>query len=162
MYIPEETSGPSKVYFRPILKLQSRTTVSKDISLDLLWHTSLLFYYKGSHPSWSGYMTDVSSGAYPGKFGINFLPIIDLNSNDMTWIYSTLRFDLDQSTKLHLETPVIIFDQPLWLKASEIVNAKCMSIIVLILGGFHLMMSYFGRLVGLLKGAGLKEVFQTI
>ena len=34
--------------------------------------------------------------------------------------------------------------------------------IALLLGGFHLMMSYLGRLSRLMKGAGLKELFQTI
>ena len=159
-YIPEQTSGLSKVYFRRILELQSPTTVSPDISLDLLWHTSL-FFHKGNRPSWSGFMTDISVGAYPGKSVINFLPIIDLNPTDMTCIYSTLRFVLDQSAKLHIETPVLTFDQPLWLKATEIINAKCMPI-VLILGGFHLMMSYLGSLGGLMNGAGLKEVLHTI
>lgn len=34
--------------------------------------------------------------------------------------------------------------------------------IVLILGGFHLMMSYLGSLGGLMKGAGLKKVLHFI
>ena len=79
----------------------------------------------------------------------------------MICIFSTLRFVRDQSIKLHLKTHVITLDQPLSLKASKIVNAKCVSI-VLILGDFHLMMSYWGCLGGLMKGAGLKEVFHFI
>ena len=58
----------------------------------------------------------------------------------MTCIFSTLLFVIDQSEKLRIQTPVITFDQPLWLKATEIVSAKSLHV-VLVLGGFHLMMT---------------------
>ena len=99
-------------------------------------------------------MTDVSVGDYPGKSTISFLTILDMDPNDPTCIYSVLLFISKQAEHLNIETPVITFDQPLWLKA--LVNAKLMQI-VLILGGFHLMMSFLGSI-----GSGLKDALQTI
>lgn len=123
-------------------------------------HTSLSFY-NGSRPGWSEFMADVSVGVYPGKSVINFLPKIDLNPNEITCIYSTLRFVFDQSTKLLLKTAAILFEQPLWLKASEIVNAKC-----LLHSPYTWRLLPYGELLvvlrGLMKGAGLKEMFLSI
>ena len=71
-------------------------------------------------------------------------PIINLNPNDMTCIFSTLNFITEQAKQLEIVTPVVTFDQPLWLKSAEIIAAKSMKI-VNVLGGFHLMMSFLGR-----------------
>ena len=105
-------------------------------------------------------MTNISSGTYPGKSKIMFLPIIDLSPTDPTCIYTTLEFVIDQAKSLNVRTPVLTFDQPFWLKATEIANCKSMNI-VLILGGFHLMMSFMGSIGSLMKGSGLSEAFST-
>ena len=69
-------------------------------------------------------MTGISIGEYPGKSIINILPIIDLDPTDMSCIYSTIKFVVGEATKLGTETPILTFDQPLWLKGTKIVNAK--------------------------------------
>ena len=63
-------------------------------------------------------MTQVCDGSYPGKSTVSFLPIIDLNPSDLSCIYSTLSFIIEQSKVLNVKTPVVTFDQPLWLKAT--------------------------------------------
>ena len=79
----------------------------------------------------------------------------------MSCIYSTLKFVESQSKALNQESPVLTFDQPLWLKATGIVTAKSMKI-VLILGGFHLMMSFLGSIGMVMNGSGLSEALQTV
>ena len=86
-------------------------------------------------------MSDVSIGDYPGKCQISFFPILDMNPSHFTCIYSVLLFVIDQAKVLDIDTPVITFHQPLWLNATEVVQAKSLPI-VLILGGF----SYVGEL----------------
>ena len=88
------------------------------------------------------------------------LPIIDLDPTDMNCIYSTLLFITNQATSLHVDTPVVTFDQPLWLKATEIVQILDLEI-VLILGGFHMMMSFAGSIGTLMNGSGLDAVLKT-
>ena len=79
----------------------------------------------------------------------------------MTCIFSTLLFVIDQSEKLRIQTPVITFDQPLWLKAMEIASAKSLHIVP-VLGEFHLMMSFAGSIGSLMKGSGLMEALQNV
>ena len=160
-YIPPEVSGLSKIVFKPCVQLMLPLVLPPDTTLDLLWHTTFFFTADNLRPSWSGYMANVCSGDYPGKSTVNVLPIIDLDPYDMSCIYSTLLFVIDQSKQLRIEVPVLTFDQPLWHKATEIANAMSLSI-VLILGGFHLMMSYVGSLGFVMKGSGLQEALETI
>ena len=93
-----------------------------------------------------------------------FLPIIDLSPTDPACIYTILEFVIDQEKSLNIRTPVLTFDQPLWLKATERANCNSMNI-VLILRGFYLMMSFMGSslvLIGsLMKGSGPSEAFST-
>lgn len=98
---------------------------------------SAVFFRQYERPNWSGYMTNISSGPYPGKSTIAFLPIIDYSPTDPTCIYTTLEFVIDQENSLNIRTPVLTFDQPLWLKATEIANCKSINA-VLIFEGFHL------------------------
>ena len=73
-------------------------------------------------PNWSGFMQTVSVGLHNPKSEIKMLPIIDLNSSDYNCTYSTLLFIKQQAPKLNIITPCIVFDQPLWLKAIEVVE----------------------------------------
>ena len=66
---------------------------------------------------------DIIKGEFPGKAVVHMLPITDLNPSNMTCIYSTLCFILNQANSLNIKTPVVTFDQPLWIKAVEIVQA---------------------------------------
>ena len=111
--------------------------------------------------NWSGYMQNISDGAYPGPSHISFLPIIDLNPNDETCIYSTLLFIQKQATYLNIETLVITFDQPLWLKATETIILKSLDIVCRV-GGFHLLMSFLGSVGKIMEKSVIEELLQTI
>ena len=89
-------------------------------------------------------MTDSSHGHYPGKSTVSFLPIIDMDPTDLPYIYSTIAFIIDQANSLEIQTPVITFDQPLWLKANEIVQTKELNV-VLMLGGVSHDDEFYGK-----------------
>ena len=72
------------------------------------------------------------------------LPVIDINSNNATCIYSTLLFVIEKSKKLNVTTPSITFDQPLWLKGLEIITAKKLDIVLL--PGFDMLMPFYGSI----------------
>ena len=118
-YVAPEVTGLSKIEFKSLLELQRPYILPLDTSLDLLYHVSI-FFSKCSRPNWSGYMTNNSAGNYPGKSTISILPIIDLDPTNLSCIYLTLRFVEEQSKLIDIETPVVTFDQLLWLKATEI------------------------------------------
>ena len=100
--------------------------LSRDTITDLLWYAIYFNPRKNSHtrPGWNGYMSKVTAGDFPGKSVVNMLPIIDVNPGDMSCIFSTLTFIINQAKELNITTPVLTFDQPLWLKANEIKYEK--------------------------------------
>ena len=132
-------------------------------NIDLLWKTSLLL--QTPRPEWSGFMQMVKHGHHAGKSSVMFLPIIDMNPNDMSCIYSTLHF-ISEHARKHSATPIVTFDQPLWWKAHMIVeseaNDSVIHSIVVRLGGFHTEMSFLGSIGHIMEGSGLLEVLQLV
>ena len=59
---------------------------------------------------------------------------------------------------MNVGTPCVTFDQPLWLKATDIIHAESLPIICR-RGGFHTLMSFLGSIGILMAGTGLKDVF---
>ena len=106
-------------------------------------------------------MQMLSTGQYPGRTAVNMLQIIDLDPTNMSCIYSTLNFIAEQVQTLNVITLVVTFDQPLWIKATEIVNALKLQI-VLILGCFHMLMSFAGSIGTLMGSFGLSSALETI
>ena len=106
-------------------------------------------------------MQRMSHGNHLPSAAITLLPIIDLNPTDYTCIYSTLLFVINQCKKLNITTPSITFDQPLWLKATEIAIEKSLDIVIH-LGGFHTLMSFAGSLGFVMDGSGIESVFKTV
>ena len=66
-------------------------------------------------------------------------------------------FIQNQADKLNISTPVVIFDQPVWYKASGIVAEKKLDIVCW-LGGFHILMRFIGSICYVMGGSGLAEV----
>ena len=75
--------------------------------------------------------------------------------------YSTLLFIEQQAASVNIETPCVTFDQPLWLKAVEIVKSKSINIVCR-LGGFHLLTSFLGSVGKFMECSELAELFQTV
>ncbi len=99
-------------------KLHSFRAKDPTAYLDTLWKCSVMF---GSpRPAWFGMMQLVHHGKHHGKSSVMFLPMIDMNPNDVTCVYSTLKFIEDHAFR-HDVTPIVTFDQPLWWKASMII-----------------------------------------
>ena len=84
-----------------------------------------------------------------------------MDLTDMTYIYSILNFISKWAKFLHIPTPVVTFDQPLWSKATEIVNKMQMNIVSLLVG-FYTAMSFTGTMGAIMSGSGLQNAFETI
>ena len=115
-------------------------------------------------PSWSGYMQIIMQGSGSYEISkINPLPFINMDPNNLTTIYSALRFSSDHCHKHGIATCLVTFDQPLFMKASEIVAASAeLSNVVVRLGGFHLLMSYMGAVGHIMSGSGLEYLWSTV
>ena len=132
-------------------------------NLDLLWKCS--GFFSKPQPSWQGVMQMIHQGSHPGKSSIKFLPMIDMSSSDPSCIYSTLCFVSEHAQKYN-STPIITFDQPLWLKEFLIIEEEPshsdLKNIVVRLGSFHTEMSFIGAIGHLMADSGLKEVLETV
>ena len=116
-------------------------------------------------PSWSGMMQKSHQGIHPGKSSVMFLPMIDMSASDVICIYSTLEFISSHARQYHV-TPIKTFDQPLWWKALNIIDAEPAASnlhdIVLRLGGFHTQMSFLGCIGHLMAASELQQVLELI
>ena len=123
-YIPPNTSGLSKIKLKPRSGLKCRHDTGDCENINSLWHSA--HFFKKHRPGWSGYMLDVCPGFCPleRKAKITYCPIIDLDPNDMSCIYSTIMFVISKAKTLQVNTPCLTLDQPFWLKATEIIQAK--------------------------------------
>ena len=92
------------------------------------------------------------------KSTITFSPIIDLNPNDKSCIYSTLLFVIEQAKRMCVPVPCVTFDQALWLKTCCIIEEAGLDIVAR-LDGFHKLMSYQGAIGKVMKGSGIEELF---
>ena len=66
-------------------------------NLNLLWKISLPLC--PSRPGWSGTMQAICKGEHPGKSSVHFLPMIDLDPTNMSCVYSTLLFVVEENRK---------------------------------------------------------------
>jgi len=157
--VSHHTSKPPLTY----KELTAMEITDPTAHIDLLWDMS--FFVRPSRPSWSGMMQTVHHHEHPGKSSVLFLPMIDMNSSDMSCIYSTLHYVCKQA-KSYGVTPVVTFDQPLWWKAMVIQQSEpvgsCIKSVVLRLGGLHTEMSFLGSIGHLMAGSGLSEVLETV
>ena len=110
-------------------------------------------------------MQTVSNGNHPGRAATLLMPIIDLKATDPVCILSTMHFVAEQSAR-HNMTPVLTFDQPFYWKSMSIKeqqdDSSGLRNIVLRIGGFRQMMSFFGSIRYIMQGSGLQALFELI
>ena len=94
-----------------------------------------------------------------------FLPVIDMYPGDKTCIASALEYICKLAFKCNFP-PVVTFDQPLFWKASELLEEapdnSPLKDVILLLGSFHTFMSLLGVKGTLMDGSGLKDILETI
>ena len=147
----------SSLVYRELSDLKAQDSLS---NLDLLFKLTQPLI-ESPRPSWSGTMQLVFKGNHPPSATVQFLPMIDIDPGNLTCIYSTLLFIVDQANRYGI-TPIITFDQPLWWKALMIIlnepEDSHMKSIVLRLGGLHIQMSFLGCIGHIMAGSGLEDV----
>ena len=143
--------------------LSNRMVAYPHSAMDFLWKISPVLSV--DRPLWSGFMQMVHQGDHRQTSSAMFLPMIDLDPNDPTCIYSTLIYICSHARKYNC-TSIITFDQPLWWKANMIVESQPGSSelhsVVVRLGGFHAQMSFLGSIGHLMKGSGIEDLLKVI
>ena len=161
-YIPPAKSEFQAIKMKPIIELLFPYVLPRTMNDDIGWNLAGLFSgEEAPRPNWSGYMQLNTKGKDASACKFTFLPIINMNPSSPTCIYSTLLFIEDQCRQFGIDTPSVTFDQPLWLKATQIVKDNSMNTVVH-LGGFHTLMSFVGSIGTLMDGSGISDALKTI
>ena len=98
------------------------------------------------------------------KSSVFFLPIIDLPASNMTCILSTMQYVSDLAES-HNQPTILTFDQPLFFKASLIINessSQQLKQVCLLLGSFHTLMNLLGSIGTIMDGTGIRKVLAQI
>lgn len=148
---PQEHPNPNP----PSLKLATL--------LDNLWMASYFLSDPAQCPSWRGFnQTVVTQGQYDIS-RIEILPFLNHDPNHADTIYSALAYAQSLAEKHQLGVCPVTFDQPLYIKAAEIVQASPdLTNPIVRLGGFHLVMSYMGAIGYIMSGSGLQGQWETV
>ena len=96
-----------------------------------------------------------------GKSVVTMLLMINLHITSRTALHSLLCFVVEQSKNNKLPTASITFDQPLYVKTSEVVMSHKMEAFVR-LGDFHQLQSFLGSIGSLMEGSGLRRALETV
>lgn len=131
---------------------------------DVLWMCGK-FGEVANIPGWRGFMETLNIEQKFERSKVIYLPF--LNSPPSSYdIYTVLYAAVEKSRKLGIKTTFVTFDQPLYVKARDIVKAigkdSDLGNVVPRLGGFHLLMSFLGSIGFIMAGSGLKDLLSVI
>ena len=145
--------------YNDVQKFECSAAVNQGLKIPDIPENQFILYSadKVDHNTRTLMMQAIHCGSHPGKSSTVLLPMIDMDSSNMSCIYSTLKFICSQARKLQV-TPVLTFDQPLWFKATMIVENEPdnsdIKQLVLRLGGLHVQMSFLGSIGHVMAGSG--------
>ncbi|XP_031335335.1 uncharacterized protein LOC116165167 isoform X2 [Photinus pyralis] len=162
-----EKTGPglAAIQINPLtLNFSHKSLVSPSAS-HLLW-------LYGKHMNrlgiggWNGFMEDLTRNKPHDITYINCQPFINSPPSDYNTIYTALLSSVEKSKSLNQQSTIVTFDQPLYLKAREVIASRQgdpeLQHVILRLGGFHLLMSFMGAVGFIMEGSGLSELFNLI
>lgn len=90
--------------------------------------------------SWTSFMENITENQESCKSRIICLPFVNSPPNDYSTIYTTLHKAVERSKKLGQTTTIVTFDQPLYMKARDIISAEgnnsILSNVIIRLGDF--------------------------
>ena len=133
-------------------------------NIDSLWLSSVAVGITPG-PSWGGFNQLVTE-SMDNTFCISdttALPFINLDPSDMSTIYTALVFAKHEATTYNKRYCIVTFDQPLFIKAVDIVHASSnLTGIIVRLGGLHMAFSYMGADGYIMSGSGVEQMWGSV
>ena len=117
-------------------------------------HASLLI------PGWTGFNIKVANNVVITASNISYLDTIDAPATDLKTAYEVLCRACEIRDRLGLKAVACVFDQSFYAKAMEVFwkNKEIFSDLVIMMGGFHLLMMLLGIIGNRFGDAGLIEL----
>ena len=130
---------------------------------DVLWLCLKILLNSDKVKGWNGFMEEITSHLEYDVSSIIYLPFINKASGHYDTIYTDVRYDIQETEKIGQHTTVVTFDQPLYVKARDLVAQHAeLGNVVVRLGGFHTLLSYLMCIGHIMAGTGLQEVLSLI
>ena len=113
--------GLKQVFVGPLLPPNPDPSGLKSyVRIDDMWLASFFVTEIGSCPSWSDFNQTICQGKFETS-KIDILPFVNYDPTQPDTLYSALSFVQDCTRKYKLGAVPVTFDQPLYIKAAEIV-----------------------------------------
>ena len=109
---------------------------------------------------WTGFNIAVRNEVEVSKANIGYLPTIDAPATDLSTVYEVLNQSLKIKDSLKLQSIVVVFDQALYAKATEIKwkHKEKFSNLILRVGVFHTICTLLGIIGKRFQDAGLRDI----
>ena len=115
--------------------------------LDILWMARFIMFNPNECPLWSGFNQAVVTQGLYDISRTEILRFLNHNPNHVDTIYSALSYAQYLAEKYQLGICPVTFDQPLYIKAAEIVQSTPhLTKLIIRLRGFLFVMSYTGAI----------------
>jgi len=135
--------------------------------MECAWRKNLLWVLvrihasqKQSVPGWTGFNILVRNNQEVAKDNVGYLPTINAPATNMSAVYQVLINSLQIKETLSLQSTVVVFDQALYAKATEIKwkHRTQFNDLVLRMGVFHTICTFLSVIGKRFQEAGLRDV----
>ena len=158
VYNAGERCGPPP---RTFVEVTSSEIEANSRKKNLLWILVRLHAAEKQKVSgWTGFNIAVRSEVEVSKDSIGYLPTIDAPATDLSTVYEVLNQSLKIKNSLKLQSIVVVFDQALYAKATEIKwkHKEKFSTLILRMGVFHTICTLLGIIGKRFQDAGLRDI----
>ena len=158
VYNVGERCGP---HSRGYVEVKLNQIMERAWKKNLLWVLVRLHASeKQSVPSWTGFNILVRNDHEVVKDNVGYLPTINAPATNMSTVYEVLTKSLQVKDTLNLQSIVVVFDQALYAKATEIKwkHREQFKDLVLRMGVFHTICTFLSVIGKRFQDAGLRDV----
>ena len=153
----ERCGPPSRAY----VEVASSEIEAKTWKKNFLWILVRLHAAENQTISgWTGFNITVRNQEEVSKDNIGYLPTIDAPATNMSTVFEVLSQSQRIKNSLKLNTIVVVFDQALYAKATEIKwkHSEQFGDVILRMGAFHTICMFLGIIGKRFQDAGLRDL----
>ena len=163
-YNTTSKAGLSKVIAKSLdMNPPEPESMALALRLDTVWAISYTICEKDDIPSWAGFNQTVLRVGDFDVSCITILPNVNSKADKLDTIYSALHYGQILAEKYGIKLVFVTFDQPLYIKATDIILAYDeLKNLISRLGGFHKCMSYLGAIAMVVSGSGLQTMWEQV
>lgn len=159
VYNAGQRRGP---HSRTYVEVKQKELMENAWKKNLIWILARLHASERQQtvPSWTGFNISTRNNQETAKDNVGYLPTINAPATEMSTVYQVLLKSQEIKATLKLESIVVVFDQALYAKATDIKwkHRARFNDLVLRMGVFHTICTFLSVIGKRFQDAGLKDV----